>query len=298
MELLQNAGKGTILMTEEELCNQMIKVEEAGRTCYRSHLRDLTPKTAERFIRSLLRRGHESVIEHTFMIVRFEGVSRGFTHEAVRHRHTGISQESTRYCGYGVDDVECPDPRLLSLHCVAPPHKDPEEPVLVEYENGTHEWLNIGDMFRNEEAYYKALRRAGWVPQDARQVLPIGICSDIVISTTMRQWRHMFILRTDKAAHWEIRAVMCALLEQVKQFVPVFFEDIVYDDTDSDGVPYYKVVPKKVAIPPKVEKRLTRWLNTIEGQLDMEWEEESGGLQAMRDLADALGIDWKPLGDE
>jgi thymidylate synthase (FAD) len=59
-------------------------------------------ESARDFIRMILKRGHESVIEHAsagFMII----TDRGVTHEQVRHRLTSPSQESTRFCNYSKD---------------------------------------------------------------------------------------------------------------------------------------------------------------------------------------------------
>ena len=89
-----------------------IQIEAAGRTCYKSEDTIITEETADKFIRMILKRGHDSVIEHSSLVVRFKNLSRGFTHEQVRHRITGISQESTRRV----------DPS--NLHAVAPPHRD------------------------------------------------------------------------------------------------------------------------------------------------------------------------------
>lgn len=48
-------------------------------------------------VRKLIRMGHEYVLEHGSACVRFKGVSRGLTHELVRHRLASFTQESTRY---------------------------------------------------------------------------------------------------------------------------------------------------------------------------------------------------------
>lgn len=73
-------------------------IERCGRVCYKSEDR-ITEDSAERFIRSILRRGHESVLEHYSLTVRFV-VDRGVSHEIVRHRIASYSQESSRYCNY------------------------------------------------------------------------------------------------------------------------------------------------------------------------------------------------------
>ena len=79
----------------------MKHIEKAGRVCYKSE-NNISNDSAEKFIRNILKRGHESVIEHasiTFKIV----CDRGVSHEIVRHRIASYSQESTRYCNYSQD---------------------------------------------------------------------------------------------------------------------------------------------------------------------------------------------------
>ena len=78
----------------------MRKIERAGRVCYKSE-GNIKDGSAEKFIRGIIKRGHESVIEHasvSFKIV----CDRGVTHELVRHRiGASYSQESTRFCVAG-----------------------------------------------------------------------------------------------------------------------------------------------------------------------------------------------------
>ena len=77
------------------------RIEKAGRTCYKSEDR-ITEESAENFVRMLIERGHESVLEHESITVRFI-CDRGVSHEIVRHRLASYSQESTRYCNYSGD---------------------------------------------------------------------------------------------------------------------------------------------------------------------------------------------------
>ena len=76
----------------------MLAIEKAGRTCYKSEGR-IGDGTAEKFIANIIKRGHESVLEHEKRTVRFI-CDRGVSHEIVRHRIASYSQESTRYCNY------------------------------------------------------------------------------------------------------------------------------------------------------------------------------------------------------
>ena len=114
---------------------------------------------------------------------------------------------------------------------VIPPDKDPDKvivkltmplgPTVIHV--SFREWVDLN------EQMYRGLRAAKWTPQDARQVLPIGIVSQIVITANLREWRHIFKLRTAPDAHWEIRRVMTNLLKEVKERVPVVFDDILVE---------------------------------------------------------------------
>lgn len=220
--LMRGEGVFEILHTHEDLQGQLLRIEKAGRTCYRSEHRDITPESADKFIRMVLRRGHESVIEHSSLSVVFSNVSRGKTHEIVRHRHTAYSQESSRYCDYagGTLDLD-----KAELTFILPPHQE------ITYDSvGLSVEQQLVD---NIEYKYKNLRNAGWPPEDARQFLPIGIASKIVVTASFRQWRHIMSLRTQKVAHWEIRSVMYDLLTTLKTIIPVIFEDFTNLDEDS-----------------------------------------------------------------
>ena len=76
-------------------------IEAAGRVCYKSEEK-ITEDSFVSFLERLTKHGHESVIEHSYITVRFI-CDRGVSHELVRHRLASFSQESTRYCNYGGD---------------------------------------------------------------------------------------------------------------------------------------------------------------------------------------------------
>ena len=91
IEILSNTSYETILK----------KIERIGRVCYKSEDK-IKEDSAEGFIRAIIKRGHESVIEHESISVKVT-CDRGVTHEIVRHRIASYSQESTRYCNYTSD---------------------------------------------------------------------------------------------------------------------------------------------------------------------------------------------------
>jgi thymidylate synthase (FAD) len=215
-EILKNAGSHRILaiMAGVEGKNPLQLIEVAGRTAYQSRDK-ITDESAVRFVKMLRDRGHESVLEHSCMTVEFNNVCRGFTHELVRHRIAAFTQESTRY----VDES--------NFRVVVPPDKDPDEKIVeLDFPDDTKIKVSFREWMELNEQMYRGLRKANWVAQDARQVLPIGIKSQIVMTANFREWRHVFKLRTAPNAHWEIRRVMTNLLNDVKQRIPVIFDDL------------------------------------------------------------------------
>jgi len=129
MKILRDAGSFEILTPEATLRQQLLIIEQAGRTCYQSFRGEVTQKSAEKFVRMILSRNppHESVIEHGWMTVRFAECSRGFTHELVRHRLASFSQESTRYVDYARRGGKV-DLKRFQVQFVMPPHRR-DEPV-------------------------------------------------------------------------------------------------------------------------------------------------------------------------
>lgn len=229
-----------IIQTDEELKNNLLRIERLGRISYQSYVNPITPKTAEKFIRMIMKRGHESVLEHSVLTVIFYNISRGTTHEIVRHRLAGITQESTRYVDYS-DLTKTPD---YDITFISPPGINGDQKI--ELDDGR--CLSLREMFREEERFYRALRKNGCSPEKARQILPIGIASEIGFTANFREWRHIFELRTKfdskrkKGANWEIRKVMADLLKELKVIIPVIFEDFREAGQDDDGIPFYEKI--------------------------------------------------------
>lgn len=74
-------------------------IERAGRICYKSE-NNITDDSCITFCKNIINRGHEAVIEHSQLSVRFI-VDRAIANELVRHRIASYCQESSRYCVSG-----------------------------------------------------------------------------------------------------------------------------------------------------------------------------------------------------
>ena len=190
--------------------NLLQTVELAGRTCYKSESK-ITPDSAGKFVSMLIGRGHHAMIEFGSIIVKFV-TNRGVTHELVRHRLCSFAQESTRYVNYGGDDIEFILPDWASKPC--------------DGENG-HDPMKIwrSSMLAAENAY-KELLKKGWRPEQAREVLPNALKTEIVVQANIREWRHIFKLRTAPQAHPQIKALMKPLLAELRARLPVVFDDL------------------------------------------------------------------------
>ncbi len=199
---------------EEELDAKkiMTTIERAGRTCYKSE-HNISDGSAEKFISNILKLGHESVIEHEKITVRFI-CDRGVTHEIVRHRIASYSQESTRYCNY------CNDKFGNELTFIKPCFWD-------ENTNEGRAKLQVWkDSLANIEKQYFKLIELGAKPEEARSILPNSLKTEIVVTMNMRSWRNFFKLRTSERAHPQIRQISNMLLSELKEKLPVLFGDL------------------------------------------------------------------------
>ena len=180
-------------------------LELAARVCYKSEDK-IKPGSAEKLIESCIRRGHHSILEHVNITVKFI-CSRGISHELVRHRHCAFSQESTRYVNMGGKEIEF----------IKPWWYDKEKPHVVDkWRNHMHDCV----------FYYQELLIEELPPQAARGVLPNDLKTEIIVTTNIREWRHILDLRTDGAAHPDMRNLMRPLLAEFKEKYPVLFDDV------------------------------------------------------------------------
>jgi thymidylate synthase (FAD) len=83
-------------------------------------------------------------------------------------------------------------------------------------------WENA---MQTAENAYQLLLRSGSRPEQAREVLPNSLKTEIVMTANIREWIHVFNLRCSKASHPQIRALMLACKQGFKETIPVFFDD-------------------------------------------------------------------------
>lgn len=172
------------------------KIEMCGKVSRQSTLGD-----AENFVRSIIKRGHESVLEHvslTFKII----CDRAIMAELTRHRLASFTVESTRYVKY--DELTIIHPTLKTNEAIIAFH-----------------WS-----IREHERNYQMFIKNGATPEQARAVLPLCLATELYMTANLRELRHILKLRTDKAAHPQMRQIMNQILAVFKEKLPVIVEDI------------------------------------------------------------------------
>ena len=220
------AGFEILTPISEGGIEELKHIEKIGRVCYKSEGKITEDgESAKKFVKMLIDRGHEAMIEHSSLSVKFV-VDRGVSHELVRHRIASFAQESTRYVNYSLD-------------------KFGNEINVIDINNG----IKLDNKMKNMDAdtisaiidewtlamedaekHYMKMMELGATPQIARSVLPNSTKTEITISANYREWRNFFKLRVPSTAHPSMREVTIPLLKELKTRLPIIFDDIQVEE--------------------------------------------------------------------
>ena len=190
-------------------------IERCARVCYKSEDR-ITDGSAEKMVAALIRSGHEAMLEHYSFTVKFI-CDRGVSHELVRHRIASFAQESSRYCCYAKDKFG------KELTFINPCFWEPDSDNYAR-------WFHEMD---EAEKTYLAMIESGATPEQARDILPMSIKTEIVMTANLREWRHFFKLRAEGVTgkpHPQMLEITIPFLKEIKQKIPVVFDDIMSED--------------------------------------------------------------------
>ena len=194
--------KVTLLQKPEHILDTMYV---AARTCYSeldtealaNKSQNVNDEKKLSLVKKVLDSGHLSIAEHVIFTFGIDDVSRSLTHQLVRHRLCTFSQQSQRYVNFS--DKE--------FHYVTPESIRANEELNKDYkELMTH----IKDFY--DKAVANEIKA-----EDARYVLPNAACTNIVVTTNLRNLMHIAELRLCTRAQWEIRAVFKAITKLVTQ---------------------------------------------------------------------------------
>lgn len=219
-------------------------IATAGKVCYDSYGLDGNP--VKQHVENLVRSGHHSVVEHVHIGVFVAGISRGCSHEIVRHRMFNYSQRSTRYTAEN-DAAIVLDPYYAELHARLVDDfgrfrdcGDVDDAELALLKGFLEDCEGSFAEYRRQVELLESLnpqRLSGrdlrkWCRGKARQLLPHALETRMVITGNLRAWRHFFLMRTNRGAEAEIRRLAAAIWPKVERIAPTVFQDLVSNGYD------------------------------------------------------------------
>ena len=177
----------------------------AALTCHANTDKEFVPsEVLERIIKA----GHESILEHINLTYSIKGISRALLQEVARHRHISLSVESTRHTmrKYLKSKQWIEDFADKLLPC----QRD-----LLYYVSRLAE---VSDYTNDELKYY----------------LPEFWPVNLILTSNIRELRHILNLRTAPAALKEFRHLARAMYEAVPEQYKYLLKDCVHDEADNN----------------------------------------------------------------
>ena len=162
---------------------------------------------------------HESVLEHINLTYSVKGLSRACLQELARHRHISLSVESTRH-------VLRKQLNAINVSTFTPP-----ESVIafdIPYktlDNKKRHYINDYISFIKDEQFEV-------YPDDMlKYLLPEFWPTNLILTSNIRELRHILKLRTSPAALNEFRVLAYSLYEAVPEEYRYLLTDCVYQES-------------------------------------------------------------------
>lgn len=181
------------------------RIEQIARTCYQSE-GAIKPGSDAKMVAMLCKNHHYAMIEHISLSIKFI-TDRGVANEIVRHRIGSYAQESTRYCNYSKDKFD-------------------NGITIINHGYTGIVMKDVVDACWQAEQCYLDMLKNGAPPEQARDVLPLCLKTEIVCTWNLREWHEVLRLRTAKDAHPAIRELMIPVLHELQEVYPEIFNDI------------------------------------------------------------------------
>lgn len=226
--------------------------------------------------RQIIEFAHGSVLEHSYVSLFIEGVTRALTLELNRHRPFNISQRSTRYTKeedsaivlepfyssiwfrYRLAWDEVDDALLIPAQFEnSDPQAVPDETAypqdlfllivfLKQCRSAVNEYkrqVKILSELNPEKLDGFTLRK--WSRGKARNVLPHALETRGTWTMNMRAWRWFIEARSNRHAEPEIRRLAEKVLSVLQPLAPTYFEDFHLEGI-YDGIPEYVPTHSKI----------------------------------------------------
>lgn len=201
-------------------------LELYARNCYKSEDK-ITEDSGKKFIKSIIEKGHLSILRHKQITVRFI-CSRAVSHQLVRHGLAHFLQESQRYCNYNKKNdgnVTFIIPHWANYLSGKAAIRTDDSAV-----DALHEYMDVQEFWlygmQLAEDNYKRLLKLGCKPEEAREVLPNSTKTEVIVTANIEEWIHIFKQRASPHADKAMQQLMYPLLEEFKKEIPIIFDNI------------------------------------------------------------------------
>ena len=187
----------TLLTSHDTLSDMVRFAVTAALTCHDNTDKDVDSK--ELLLR-IIKLGHESILEHINLTYSIKGISRALLQELARHRHISLSVESTR-------------------HTLRKKLDDDNSPI-DEIPEHFKDWAIMFDAF--------ALDLPDMPNDELKYYLPEFWPTNLILTSNVRELRHILKLRTHPSALMEFRKLGVELFSRVPDEFKYLLEDCVF----------------------------------------------------------------------
>jgi len=157
------------------------------------------------YLKTLIQRGHESVLEHVVYVFEVTGLSRACLQQLARHRHISLSVKSTRWALDKHGDHYAP-PEINNLQDAA-----------------------TFDQYADAEINAAMEMKRTYGNDVAKYLLPECVVTDLILTLNLRELRHIYKLRTGRTAMLEFQH----LAKELVACLPEDEQDIVRYRSDA-----------------------------------------------------------------
>ena len=141
-------------------------------------------------------------------------LSRGVMDEFRTHVSLSHLAESTRYCNYSKDKFDNQVTFIIPNWCNS--LKEGSEQNYPPFEINEDEIIFM-DALQNAQNSYLSLLKLGWTPQQARDVLPLSVKSELISCGFKDAWENFFYRRCANDAHPMAREIAIPLQKRFKE---------------------------------------------------------------------------------
>lgn len=185
---------------------------KAIRRCYDSCGDDLGKKDLK-LLKSIIKNGHTSTIEHIVFTFDIQGISRAALQELARHRIASLSVESTRYTLKKLKNIDTREFKYEDYLV------ETGNPIVDTYSRvGLDRTIScLEDNIKNDLTKY---------------TLPESYKTSLIWTINARSLRNFLELRSSSKALWELRALSIEIIDSLPEEYLILFKDIIGEESN------------------------------------------------------------------